>query len=244
MSKWKRFFVVADTHGSFIHWPDAEKMLRHKAEWKPHVTIHLGDFHDATALRVGADETDQASNYGEDWSEAVKFLKLLRPNVCMVGNHDARLWHLANSPRTVVREFARKCIGDVEHVFSGLRCDLLPYTVRGGIYQLGRLKLMHGFHAGESAEKNAAQQFGFSVIGHVHRSQSWKPIRDDGARCWSCGYLANSDLMHYCDHYPSTLRWVRSWIYGVWNERTGEFVLWQAQKVKDEYVVSEGATWL
>lgn len=244
MSKWRRFFVVADSHGKFIHWKDARKCLAHKAYWKPDLTIHLGDFHDATALRIGAGEEDLAVDYGEDWRECVNFLTLLKPDVLMVGNHDHRLWQHAVSPRAIVREFARQGIDAVETLARKLRAKLIPYHIRDGIYQLGKLKMMHGFSFGENAEKTAAAQFGFAVIGHVHRSQSWKPIRADGARCWSCGYMADSDQMSYADRTPSTLRWQRSWIYGAYNERTGEFVLWQAEKVLDEYVVTEGARWL
>jgi len=239
---WKRFLVVPDTHGQFIHQKNAAKCIEFKKDFKPHKTIHLGDFIDATCLRHGASEAEQGVSFGDDWIAAKRFLEELRPNVVLMGNHERRLWKLIDSPRALVSEYAQHLVDDIiSFMIKGLKAEWLPYHARDGVYEIttgkGRLAAMHGYHANMHACHKHAQVYGNCIIGHIHRIEMSTAARDDGAICHSPGWLGDIKHMDYIGDKTGQFRWGNGWIWGYYNERTGAWKVNQAEDKDGAWII-------
>jgi hypothetical protein len=53
------------------------------------------------------------------------------------------------------------------------------------------------------------------------------------------GCLCSLD-MEYTARKPNTLRQAHGWPYGVINEKTGDFKVFQAEMIGDKFIVTEG----
>ena len=91
MSKYKKFLVAADNHGSLVC-QDAKKVLLSFAEtWKPDYRVHLGDLWDFSPLRRGASQEEKADGISDDFIQGLEFLDDFKPNFLTLGNHDDRI---------------------------------------------------------------------------------------------------------------------------------------------------------
>jgi len=95
MSKYKKFLVAADNHGSLVC-QDAKKVLLSFAEtWKPDYRVHLGDLWDFSPLRRGASQEEKADGISDDFIQGLEFLDDFKPNFLTLGNHDDRIYQHA-----------------------------------------------------------------------------------------------------------------------------------------------------
>ncbi len=226
----KKLLIVGDSHGQFIHWPDAEKLLKFRDEWKPHITLHIGDAFDFTALRKGACDSDRAVSLSDDMVSGKDFLRRLRPDALLLGNHEDRLFTLMESPNATLAESARYMWNDIQRELKNLRCQWIPYDASGGVYKVGQYSIVHGYHAGIQAVRKHAQIYGHVIVGHIHQIAHVQVERSDHAEGWSFGCMCDFKNMDYMRHRTGKLRWQRGWGYGLLNEKTGDVQLWQAQK--------------
>jgi hypothetical protein len=241
---WVPYSLVTDTHGRYIHVADAKAFHEHMRVFKPKKRAHLGDWHDATCLRTGAGPQDLGADYGEDYTAAKQFIDTYKPTDLFIGNHDARLWRLLDHPNAIIREFAGECVNRVNDLMRRHKCRLYPYSVREGIGNYGDLQLLHGFHYGENAVRKHAEVFGTCAMGHIHRIEQRDAVRAKGSTCYSIGHLSDDEAMTYCEHKTSTLRWQRGWAVGAYNNRTGDYQLWQVRKIGGKWCVPGEVTWI
>jgi len=68
-------------------------------------------------------------------------------------------------------------------------------------------------------------------MGHLHRIEAVHAVRHGGAQGYSGGCLADIPRLHYAALRHATMRWGNGWLYGVISKRTGNFKIWQAEKI-------------
>ena len=76
--RWKKVLAVSCSHAKYCDKEALDAVLRFKNDFKPHTTIHLGDFVDLTALMSGA----------KGASEAEPLILS-----CQMTQAERRLWH-------------------------------------------------------------------------------------------------------------------------------------------------------
>lgn len=232
------FMIVADTHGKELDPAAWKAAMTFKEHFKPQIRIHNGDLWDFGNIRKGASDTDLAQNVDVDIKAGNQILDDFQPTAFLAGNHDARLWNLIEHPNGVLRDWA---IGKVEMIESKLRnlhCLHLPYDSRLGIYRLGNLKVLHGYHAGPNACRMHAQVYGNCVFGHVHAidSQSIPGLEERDAR--SIGCLCSLDPDYQSAH-TAKLRWRHGFAYGFINTKTGNYDLVQARSINGNWFLPD-----
>jgi len=233
----KRFLFGTDSHGDQIDPEAARAFLEFAEDFKPHVKIHGGDFLDLRPIRRGASNEEQAENMLDDVESGIMFLKQYfkgsGERVLTLGNHDHRLWELSESSVAGLKaEYAFSLRQRLEKILDRLRVDYRPYCVRRGRYQLGNLSFVHGFHHNIHCAKTHAEKFGSVIFGHVHRFSESTVAHVDHIVGMSCGSLAKTD-MPYTHKMTSSLAHENGWIFGIVNEKTGNWEAWKVRQTED-----------
>jgi len=218
---YKRFLAVGCSHGHLADPAALKAVLKFRASWRPHRTIHLGDFIDTAAFRGGSAGTaDEAALIEPDLGHGLNFLKKLEPTDILIGNHEDRLWEAAAHYNAIKSELARRMIQDIRDTASGLKAQLIDhYDINRSWIQLGDTKFLHGFMWGEQALRDHAEHFGKCVIAHVHKTGEVQARRSDHATGWCVGTLANIPSMHYASRRRATAAWNYGLVYGEFNDR-------------------------
>jgi hypothetical protein len=221
----KRIMAVGCSHGIYADETALDAVLRFKEKWKPDVTIHLGDFIDATALRSGAHGTnDEDKPIEPDVDGGLNFLKRLRPNVVLFGNHEDRLQRLMDSHNAVVSYAAQRIYSGIIETLSKLKCKVLPYTGIEQGYMIGGVRYMHGVFYNEMAVRDHAETFGPCVFAHTHRAGVATGRRSDRPKGYCVGTLTRMGAMEYAKCRRSTLGWSQGFLFGVYSNNYSQ--LW------------------
>lgn len=231
---WKRFIAGYDLHGDQQHDPTVDLFLKFCDQWKPHIRIFGGDLWDLRPLRKGASEDERHESMKLDFQTGMQFLKDFQPNYFLRGNHDERLWELAERGNGVAADYAIRGIGEIESTMKGMKCQMLPYHKRDGVLQIGHAKWIHGFSYGIYAARATAQIYGAVMMGHTHVIEEYA-IPGLERRCARvCGCLCQLD-MPYNSRQPGTLRQTHGFVYGVINDKTGDYFTLQAEEVNGHW---------
>lgn len=222
ISHFKRFLAVGCSHGSLIDWEAAEKVLEFKDQFKPHTTVHLGDVIDYAAFRTGAHGTkDEATNIEPDIEAGVTFIRMLAPTDVLIGNHDVRVWKLAEHHNAIIR----KAAGASRNEFltgcnqAGVKRLIDSYDINRSWIELGDTKFLHGFMYNENAIRDHAEHFGKCVIAHLHVAGTAAARRSDHAVGYCVGTLADVSRMEYANTRRSTARWSHGFAWGYYDDR-------------------------
>ena len=202
--------AVTCSHGEFLDPEARTAVLAFQERWRPHTTLHLGDFVDLAALRSGAlanpNAKDRAKNIAHDVHEGVQFLHELRPQHILLGNHEARLHALQESPNALAAHAANCVLEDIDECAKKLRARVYPYHIRS-YAQIGDAKFLHGFVFNVQAIRDTAESFGSKIImGHIHRCGQERARTLAGVSGYSIGMLAQFD-MEYAATRRATLGW-------------------------------------
>lgn len=221
MSKWKKYLAVGCSHGEFLD-PEARKaVLTFQESWNPQTTLHLGDFVDLAAMRSGAQSNanskDRAKDIASDVAQGVQFLKELRPQHILYGNHEARLFGLKDSPNALAACAAQSVIEDIEKAAKDLKARLYPYHIRS-YAQLGDTKFLHGYMYNVQAIRDHAETYGRCVIAHIHRTGEEQARNASGDTGYALGMLAQFD-MDYAATRRATLSWKQGFAFGEYNDQ-------------------------
>lgn len=232
-----RFLAVFDNHGDMADKDAVEKMFEFKENhWKPQITVHGGDCFDFRAMRKKASEEERRESMIKDYECGMSFLKRLRPAYYLRGNHCERLWDLAKEDRGLVSDYAHKGTMEIESEMKKLKCKMLPYDKKKGVLRLGHLKMVHGYVCGITAARRTAFCYGSVLMGHGHSIQSASIEGLETRTGMMCGCLCDLN-MEYTRANIGTLTWEHGWAYGIINERTGNYYVWQARKIDGKWVV-------
>lgn len=231
----RRFLTCSDFHGDHHDPKTARAFLKFAELWKPDVKVFAGDLWDFRAMRRGASDEEKRDSLKRDYAEGLQFLKEFSPDVFLLGNHDLRAWNLAESGNGLVSDFAAKLVEEIEEETKKLRCSVVPYHKRLGVYRLGDLSMIHGYAAGVGAVRKHAMVYGNCLHGHTHTIESATVERQSPVTARSIGALCARDMAYNAAQIGS-LRHANGWAYGVVNDKTGAFQVWQAERVGDKFL--------
>ena len=235
----KRWICGSDLHGDLADPEAVGVFLKFCEDFKPHKRIFNGDLFDFRALRLGASEHDQQYDCSIDIDGAMRFLGEFRPNEFQLGNHDIRPYRIAEQGKTaLMRDWAKTVCRDFERALKGLRCGVRDYDSRTGVFELGRLRFVHGYCCGVSAARKHASMYGPVVFGHDHSVSRHAYESIDERQAWGGGCLCRLDL-GYDDTRPAKLRHEQGFAYGWWDDKTGDFAVQQATKICGKWILPD-----
>lgn len=233
----KKFIIGFDPHGDMQCAKSNKVFFDFIERWKPDIRIAGGDVWDMRPLRKKATDDEKRESMERDFTAGREWLEKLQPNFFLRGNHDERLWELAESDSGIRSDYAQKLICDeVKPLIKSLRCRMLPYHKRQGILKIGHLKVLHGFYCGMYAAKQHALTYGSCMFGHVHTIEEFSIPGLKRRVGRAGGALCRLD-MDYNERQPNTLRQANGFPFGVINEKTGSYVAWQAEPINGHWYI-------
>lgn len=226
---YKKFLAVGCSHGHMADPKALAAVLKFSAEWKPDTRIHLGDFTDQAAFRSGAKGTsDETASIKDDLTAGLGFLDAYDPTIVLNGNHEDRLWNLAQHHNEILAHAASSVITDICNLLRKKKAKhITSYHINESWVTLGDTRFLHGFMYGEQAIRDHAEHFGRCVIAHLHRVGSAPARRSDHARAYCVGTLANIPAMDYAKNRRATAMWSHGFAWGEYNDK--ECVVWLAE---------------
>lgn len=236
----RRFSIVSDIHGEESDERACQAALSHTRDFNPEIRVIAGDLWNFAAIRAGADDRDKSKSMKSDYETGAKFAKRFfaggKENHLMLGNHDVRVFDLAESIDGNKRDLGERMVADIKSLARSTRSKLWPYDSRSGVLTLGKLKVLHGFHTGMSACAQHSRIYGNAVFGHIHSIESYQTpgLKQQEAR--SIGCLCKLD-QPYADRKTGKLRWAHGWAYG-WIFSDGTYTIHQVRDVHGKFYAS------
>ena len=231
----KKFIFASDLHGDE---QDAYAVRALKAatdDYKPHYRIFGGDLMDAKPLRRGASREERGQGMKADWKAGIKFLHNWKPTHALMGNHDKRIYDLAEAKNGIETEYAQTGTRELEKAYAEVGCQWKPYHKRS-VWKFGDLSFLHGFYHGANATRQHSSVYGSCIFGHIHAVDQYTAPSMKRRVAMSAGCLCSLD-MKWSAHIPGTLRHNHGFIMGVINEKTGGWSAWQIEKVDKKWVI-------
>jgi hypothetical protein len=233
LRKFIRWCAVFDSHGDLIDPRTRDALFEFLPWFKPDIKIAGGDHFDFRWLRGKASEQEKREKTVGDIDAGVQFLKEYQPHRLLLGNHEDRLWKAARCDDGKLADFCAKIIVDLKQAIPETR--IIPYCKRKGFTTIGRLKFIHGYHAGVNAVRQAAMTYGNVCMGHIHCSDQASIPRHEHCVGHSSGAMAKIDL-EYNKNQPGSLRQSNGWLYGT-SYQDGSFTVWHADKVGGRFIL-------
>lgn len=242
MSKFKRFIVGTDPHGSLVCDEAVKKLLDFDATWKADYRIHLGDAWDFSPLRRGASQEEKAEGISEDFTAGLIFLDQFKPHFLTLGNHDDRVFqHATHCADGILRERCEELCVAIEREFKKRKTAWCEYKV--GKYLMmpeGGPKLIHGFRSTMYPAKAHYENWGECLHGHCHTADEYTARHISGGKAFSVPCLADLNKLTYSDRQPAKLGHRNGFLYGIINQKTGAWDAWQVTKIKGDWFSPHG----
>ena len=228
---YRSFIVVTDTHGDLIDRDYERYVLQFIADHKPSKRYHAGDVFDMKAIRRGADESERSSSLVDDFRAGMAFLKQLKPHAITWGNHDHRLWQLADTPKDGLEyDYARMLRGELENTVKRMKIETREYDVREGWYEIAPRRLLgHGYKSSMYVAKLNCVHWGSTITGHVHAFDYHKMdnLAGDESFVSGCGCKIAQD---YNRTHARRLKHEVGFLYGVACDKSGDWIVWQIKR--------------
>lgn len=242
MSRYKKFLVATDNHGSLVC-NDAMRVLLSFAEsWQPHYRIHLGDLWDFSPLRRGASQEEKADGISDDFMAGIEFLDAFKPNYLTLGNHDDRIYqHATHRGDGILRERCEELVQQAEQQFKRRKITFCEYKVSCYLRMPeGGPKLIHGFRSTTYPAKAHHENWGECLHGHCHTKDEYTARHIDGGKTFSVGCMADLSKLTYSDRQPAKLGHRNGFLYGIINVKTGRWEAWQVTKEHGDWISPQG----
>lgn len=245
--KFQKFVCIGDNHGDCGCRETENAAHRLIKQFEPDAIVHLGDAFDFRALRAGMsnEDGDAFEDLQADINAGFGFLERLFSNkaknkVYLLGNHEHRLWRVAQShPRGLMRHAAKSEIERIERFCKAAGVELIPYHYKLGVFRIGVATFLHGYSANLRAAAEHAQTYGIDggcvVMGHLHRFDTQFAKRVGG--CVGHAIGASGDIAEhfaYAHHRLATHQWEQGFGYGVANNAGAR--LWDARKIAGKWI--------
>lgn len=237
--KWTKWVAGFDPHGVYQDKEANRAFFNFIEHWKPEIRIAGGDIWDFKQLRKKSDAHERRDSMAVDVAEGKEWLLKLNATHFLRGNHDERLWDLANQSEGVVQDYAKLIVKDLEETVKNLRCRMYPYNTRTGVMRLGSLKVIHGFRAGISAARMSAKTYGSVMMGHIHQFQCATIEGLEQRTGYAVPCLAQV-AMEYNRHQEGALTHETGWAYGVVDQKSGAFQVWIARQFAGLWLLPTG----
>ena len=221
-SNWKRFLAVGCSHGYLADPKALETVIKFKKSFKPQIRCHLGDFTDQAAFRTGAaGSRDETASIEDDITHGLNFLKEFSPTILLNGNHEQRLWELADHHNEIISKAAKAVINEILTFANRQKCQYVTtYDINESWVQFGDYKMIHGWMFSENALRDHCEHFGNIIMAHLHIASDIPGRRSDHPRGLCTGTLANIPAMGYAKRRRATSRWSHGFVYGETNGKT------------------------
>jgi predicted phosphodiesterase len=249
---YETFVCVGDNHGDLVDKSALDAFDAFLIKENPGIRIHLGDLLDLGAWRTGASQDDQSQGTNKDVDAGLEFLRMLKPQVFHLGNHDKRALEQRESYNGDRAECANNVCVRLFDQLTAIDCkEVHNYSVRGsdakavGLNRKGKLVTTHGFAAGTNATRTMAQICGrpgdVVIHGHTHDFHMVTiPHLEDAIVGVSSMCLMDINLADYALTRPATTRWANGWTHGVIENNTGLCKVWTAHRFAGKFIYSEG----
>lgn len=238
--KGERFVVATDSHGDMQDSETCDAIIEFNRFYRPTIRVHAGDAFDFRNLRRGASDEEKADSLEDDWRMGSDFLRRFFDGGTrkrfLRGNHDERIYDFRRNASGLVRDYAAEGIKRLEGLMRKCGAKMLPYDAALGVVKIGKLSVLHGYHAGVSACRQHAAIYGNCIFGHVHTIES-SPVASllpAEARSIGCACIRDMD---YINRKTGKLRWGQGWAYGVVYP-DGSYTLFQARKINGTFTVA------
>lgn len=233
----QRFIFASDLHGDQQDKAAVKALHTATESFKPHLRIFGGDLIDARPLRKGAGPEERSESMLVDWRKGLEFISTWKPTHLLMGNHDQRLWDLAEADKGIETDYAWKGIQELEARLEKEKCEWLPYHKRS-VFKFGHMKCLHGYYHGMYAARQHAATYGGCLFGHTHTIDEFSVPGLERRVARGAGCLCSLD-MKYNSRMPSSLRHAHGFVLGVVNEKTGNYWTMQAEEIDGEWVIPE-----
>tara|TARA_Y100001973_G_C5142706_1_gene303792 strand:- start:269 stop:994 length:726 start_codon:yes stop_codon:yes gene_type:complete len=233
-----RFIFASDLHGDQQDKKAVKALHTATGYFKPHLRIFGGDLIDARPLRRGANAEERSESMLTDWRKGLEFISTWKPTHLLMGNHDQRLWDLAEADKGIETDYAWKGIQELEARLEKEGTKWLPYHKRKGVFEFGKLKCLHGFFAGVNSARQMALTYGNCLFGHTHSIDEHAIPGLNRRVARGAGCLCKLD-MKYNERTPGSLRHAHGFIMGVINEKTGNYWSIQCEEIDGKWVIPE-----
>ena len=221
MGKAISFVFGSDLHGDLQHKSSTGAFLKFTEAFDPDVRIFGGDLWDFACLRSGAKDTEdeKGRSLDEDFLRGEEFINRFfntkKKKVFLAGNHDYRRAEMLLKYQDArLRDFGERLIQDMDKVVKGKGVEFRPYDKRRGVYEIGDLRLIHGYACGVYATRKHVQSYGNVIHGHSHHVAHFSEPNYDGHQGWGAGCLCQIDHGYNSTHL-ATLRQAHGWAYGI-----------------------------
>lgn len=232
MKNVRRFVVCGDNHGDMGDPSAIAALLDFCKHFKPTIRVHLGDCFDFRCLRRKASEEERRDGLGADIDAGLSFLRAFKPTCFLRGNHDERLWDLLAGDDRRLGDLGRTVADDIIETLGD--APMLPYNKRRGVLRVGHLKVIHGYHSGITAARQAALVYGSVLIGHIHAIDHYSIPGLERRMGRAVGALCNLE-MEYNRAQAATLRQAHGFAYGLIFPN-GAYQVWQAECVAGMWI--------
>jgi predicted phosphodiesterase len=239
----KKFIFATDLHGDHQDHDSVRALYEFSNLYKPDLRIFGGDLFDFRNIRRGAGAAEKQDSMYADVEAGMEFLGKWNPNHFLLGNHDKRLWDTARfSEYGMVSDAATQGVKDIEKKCRSIKCKMYPYKSNEGILTIGKVRFLHGYHAGIYATKKHAEIYapegGIVLHGHTHAIQYHSVPKLNGGSGMGVGCLAKLD-MEYNVAQTGRMMHANGFAYGYIDKN--DWQAWQARKGENgKWVVASG----
>jgi hypothetical protein len=238
--KAKRFIVCSDIHGDMRDEHACAMLLAFTKDFDPEIRVINGDLWDFRNLRKGASDDEKAASMAEDWEAGIDFASRFfnggTQNHFLRGNHDERIWDFSRSATGLIRDYADDGIKSINGYVKRWHAKMLPYDAALGVLELGKLRVVHGYFAGQNAAQAHARVYRNCLYGHTHAIEvgAIASLEPEEARGIGCLCIRDMD---YVNKKAGKLRWSQGWAYGFLFE-DGSYQLFQARRINGVFHVA------
>lgn len=225
---------ASDLHGALAHKATVKACLDFRENFKPEICVFGGDLFDLRALLRRATDEDRAQSIVEDVEAGMEFLRSYKCDVWLLGNHDYRIYALADSRDAVKAGLASKLIGEIESECASINTRMIPWGKRHGVYKMGHLTMAHGYASGVGAARKMALCYGNVLFGHNHSIDRVSIETHSHVMGHCVGALCELDLDYNLGQLGA-LRHAHGWAYGISDTKTGAFYTCQAQNIDGKW---------
>lgn len=213
MPKPVRWCACFDNHGDQADSSAVRVFFDFVKYWKPQIRVHGGDAMDLRWLRGRASEKEKRERIKADVDMGKDFIKKYKPTHFLMGNHDWRLVKGMHSDEGPLMELCTR----IHDEFLGAlgNAKVYPWGKRVGVMQLGDLRIVHGYHSGETAARNVTRDYNSTaMMGHIHANNMYSASSYDSNIGYTVGCLCKLD-MDYNAGQAGTLRQNHGLAYGL-----------------------------
>jgi hypothetical protein len=221
-SRWKKIIFLGCSHGHLADPKALKTVLKFCSTFKPDLRFHLGDFTDQTAFRSGAPGTkDETVSIADDLAHGLNFLREFQPTHLINGNHEDRLWRLADHHNEIIARAATSVIREIKDYVEENDIEYVEtYDINSSWIEVGDYKAIHGWMFNENALRDHCEHFGNIVMAHLHIASVVPGRRSDHPRGFCTGTLTNVPAMAYARTRRATARWSHGFVFGETNGKT------------------------